>query len=222
MSRRWKYPWWVGPVGVVTPNLVRALGSTWKIEQRGDDPSRGPLERGGRCIFAFWHACLPPLVYTHRGRGGAVISSRHLDGELTARALGGLGYVTARGSSTRAGEEALRRVVGLAETSRFVAITPDGPHGPAYVAKRGAIFVASTSGLPLIPVATASSASYVLRSWDRMRVPKPFARVVVRFGEPLRIPRELDDAEFERWRVRLETELTALTRATKAEIGEPA
>jgi lysophospholipid acyltransferase (LPLAT)-like uncharacterized protein len=219
MSRRSPYPWWVGPVTFFAPLFVRVLGLTWRIEERGEDPSTGPVGARACCIFAFWHFCLPPLVYTHRGRGGAVLTSRHLDGELVARILTSLGYHLARGSSTRGGDVALRRMVGLADRGRFLAVTPDGPHGPPRVAKRGVVFLASATGLPVIPVATATRSAFVLRSWDRMRVPRPFARVHVRYGTPLRVPAELDDAGMESWRLRIENELTSITADLEREAG---
>ena len=221
MSTKWRYPWWVGPVSWLGSIAIRAMGLTWRIERRGLDPSAGPLEAHGRCIFVFWHSRLVPLVYTHRGRGGAVLSSRHLDGEISARMLHHLGYVLGRGSSTRAGEQALRRMVGFADHARFLALTPDGPHGPVEVAKVGAVFIASRTGLPVIPVATSSSDSFALKSWDRMRLPRPFARVVVQFAPALHVPPGIADEELERWRLRIEAELKTLTAALRAELKEP-
>ncbi len=220
MSATHGYPWWVGPVTWAGAVLIRVVGSTWRLDCRGEDPSAGPLETHGRCIFAFWHSRLIPLVYTHRGRGGAVLSSRHLDGEISARMLHRLGYVLGRGSSTRGGEEALRRMVKFADRSRFLAITPDGPRGPVEIAKTGIVFLASRTGLPIVPVATASSSSVVLKSWDRMRMPRPFARVRVEFGVPLRVPPDLGSEALESWRARIEATLSDLTTRVRAEMGE--
>jgi lysophospholipid acyltransferase (LPLAT)-like uncharacterized protein len=108
-----------------------------------------------------------------------------------------------------------------AEAGRHLALTPDGPRGPAEVVKSGVIYLASRTGMPVIPVAAASRPSRRLRSWDGMRVPWPFARVRVETGAALRVPPGLDDAGEEQWRARLESELRSLTARVRAAVGEP-
>jgi lysophospholipid acyltransferase (LPLAT)-like uncharacterized protein len=88
--------------------------------------------------------------------------------------------------------------------------------------KRGAVFLASRAGKPLVPVACASSRAWVLSSWDRFRVPLPFARVVVAYGEPIRVPPSLDDAAAETWRSRIEHALEDLTLEVARRAGERA
>jgi lysophospholipid acyltransferase (LPLAT)-like uncharacterized protein len=77
-----------------------------------------------------------------------VLISQHRDGELIARIAERLGYATGRGSSTRGGEEGARDMLRLAEEGRVLAITPDGPRGPAEKVKPGLVFLASRTGLP--------------------------------------------------------------------------
>src|SRR5262245_48529221 len=91
--------------------MVVALGRAWRIEYRGTRETEAGLERGERCIFAFWHARLLPLVVTHRRRAIAVLVSRHRDGEWVARIIERLGFATARGSSTRGAEEGVREML---------------------------------------------------------------------------------------------------------------
>jgi lysophospholipid acyltransferase (LPLAT)-like uncharacterized protein len=170
-------------------------------------------------IFVFWHQRLLCLVYTHRRRGGHVLVSRSRDGELIASLLTGLGFAPVRGSSRRGGAEAVRELLGVAGDGRDVGITPDGPRGPAKVCKPGAVYMASRSGLPLVPLSAAYRRCWTLRSWDRFQLPWPFTSAVVHAGEPMWVPADLDAAGVEHWRRRLEAALTDVTAAADADVA---
>jgi len=216
------HPWWIEPAAMLGAAIVWLLGHTWRIDDAGLAVFDARIAAGERCVFAFWHARLLPLVYTHRGRGIVVLISRHRDGELITRIIERLGFRTARGSSTRGGEEGARDMLRLARTGALIGITPDGPRGPAEQVKPGLAFLASRAGIPVLPVAAAASRSWVFRSWDRFRVPKPFARVVVSYGVPIAVPRDADAAALEAWRDRLEQSIAAHTAAVRARAGERA
>jgi lysophospholipid acyltransferase (LPLAT)-like uncharacterized protein len=185
--------------------LVRALApplaallirSTWTTN-RITWVRRGTLESllaEGPVVLAFWHSRLWLMPYAALGRPMTALISRHGDGELIARTIGLLGHGSARGSSTRGGSSALREQVRLLRAGRSVAITPDGPKGPARVAKPGAVELARMTGVPVVPVSAAYSRSRTFGSWDRFEVPLPFGRVAIGYGEPLRFPRDADVA----------------------------
>jgi lysophospholipid acyltransferase (LPLAT)-like uncharacterized protein len=217
-----RHPWWMAPAAVLGALVVRLLGLTWRIDRRGLASFDARIAAGERCVFAFWHARMFPLVFTHQNRAIVVLISRHHDGELIARIIEQLGFRTARGSSTRGGEEGARDLLRYAGERALLAITPDGPRGPAEKVKPGLAWIASRSGLPVVPVATAARSAWVFRSWDRFRIPKPFTRVVVSYGEPIRIPADADGDALERWRERLDDAIAALTRDVKARAGEEA
>jgi len=217
---RGRYPWWLEPTAMAGALIIRLLGATWRVDRSGLVAFDDAIARGRRCIFAFWHARLLPLVWTHRGRGVVVLVSRHRDGQLITRIIERLGFVTSRGSSTRGGEEGVMDLLRKAEEGRLLAITPDGPRGPAETLKPGLVYLASRSGLPIVPVAAASRSSWRLRSWDRFRVPRPFTRVVVAYGDPIAVPPGLEGAALESWRVRVEEALAAHTAAVRARAGE--
>ncbi|MGH3055085.1 MAG: DUF374 domain-containing protein, partial [Gaiellaceae bacterium] len=126
MSARPRYPWWLEPATALAAALIRLLGSTWRIERHGDDPSASRVAGRERAIFVLWHSQLIPLVYTHRDRDAAVLVSRHLDGQVVARVLERLGYHTARGSSTRGAEAGVLGLLAHVACGRDIAITPDG------------------------------------------------------------------------------------------------
>jgi hypothetical protein len=215
-----RFPWWLDPAAAAGALLLRLLGATWRADLSGLRECDAAIARGQRCIFALWHARLLPLVWTHRGRGVAVLVSRHRDGELITRIIERLGYVTARGSSTRGGEEGLMEMLSMADQGRLLCVTPDGPRGPAERLKPGLVYLASRSGLPIVPVAAAARSARVLRSWDGFRIPYPFARVVAACGDPIAVPRGIEGETLEAWRVRVEDALAAHTAKVAAAAGE--
>lgn len=205
------YPWWMPFAASASAGLLLLLGFTWRIRRLRMPELDARFRQGERCIFAFWHARLLPLVFTHRHRAIAVLISRHRDGELIARIIHRLGFRTGRGSSTRGGEEGIRDMLRHAEEQRLLALTPDGPRGPAEEVKPGLVYLASRTGFPVVPVATAAARAWQLDSWDRFRIPRPFARVIVAYGTPIAVPAALPDAELETWRVRIQAALRELT-----------
>jgi lysophospholipid acyltransferase (LPLAT)-like uncharacterized protein len=188
------FPWRARAAVLLGTGLLHVIGRTWRIRvenQRALDRLRS--ERRG-FVFALWHGHLLPLLWHHRGEGVVVLISEHRDGELVARAASSLGFGLIRGSTTRGGGRALISLVRELEAGREVAITPDGPRGPARKFAPGALVAAQRSGAFILPVVVATDRAWRLRSWDRFMIPKPFARVTVAYGEPAQViatsPRE--------------------------------
>ncbi len=220
-ASRSSYPAWLPAGAFAASALIAALASTWRMDRRGIAAWDAKLARGERCIFAVWHARVLPLVWSHRGRGVVVLVSRHRDGEWIARVIRRFGFGAARGSSTRGGDEAMRGMLAAVASGQLVGFTPDGPRGPAERVKPGIAWLASRTGLPVVPLATASDRAHAFGSWDRFRLPLPFARVVVAYGDPILVPADLDEAGLETWRARIEANLTAVTGRVAAAAGEP-
>lgn len=164
--------------------LIGALAPTWRIRVLNEAHLRELRASGKPFIFALWHGHLLPLLWHHRGSGVAILISEHRDGELIARAAQWLGYRLIRGSTTRGAERALLSLVRELNGGRQVAITPDGPRGPARTFAPGALIAAQRSGAPILPVAAAADRAWRLKSWDRFVIPKPFACVTVAYGTP--------------------------------------
>lgn len=214
------YPWWFRPAAIAGGWLLRLLGATWRIEWIGIPGREVRPAGGGRCIYAFWHARLLPLCFTHRDRDIVVLVSRHRDGELIARIVERLGFRPARGSSTRGGDEAVREMLRLAEGGQLLAISPDGPRGPACVVKPGLAYLASRTGFPVIPVAAAGAGGWRLRSWDRFMVPAPFTRLKVAHGAAQTVPSGLTEEELETWRFRLQEAIEEITREVDRRVAD--
>lgn len=175
---------WTVRVGVL---MLRALASTWRVRYVDDGPVRAMDAAGQPYVFALWHGQLLPLLWAHRGRGIAILVSEHRDGELIARVAHALGMRTVRGSSSRGAARALIGLVRHLEEGHPIAVTPDGPRGPARQFAPGALVAAQRSGAPIVAVAASASRAWRLRSWDRFIIPMPFARVVVAYGAPTRV-----------------------------------
>jgi lysophospholipid acyltransferase (LPLAT)-like uncharacterized protein len=185
--------------------LLRALAATWRVEVRGEDPFAAPARP---LLFALWHESALCAAGTHSDRGVHVAVSQSRDGEHIAAVLARLGFgESPRGSSSRGGAEALRAVLRLLRAGGAVAILVDGPRGPARVAKAGIVAAARLARVPILPVTITARPSLRFASWDRMRLPLPFARVIVHYSEPLSIARDLSETEAEAARRELEARL---------------
>jgi len=168
-------------------------------------------------VFAGWHCNLLLGAFLFRDRGLMIGVSRSRDGDRISAVLGRLGYAPpARGSSSRGGAAVLRQLVRRLGEGGAVGIFTDGPLGPASRSKLGVASLARLSTLPITPIGVAARPSFQLGSWDRTVVPLPFARVVFRFGGPIAVAGDTDEAGEERVCRQLDRELERLTRAAAA------
>ncbi len=189
---------WLSRAGVV---LLRALSFTWRVRFVNPEVTGALTDARRAFIYVLWHGNLLPLLWSHRDRQVAIIISEHADGEIVARIAMALGFRTVRGSTSRGAARALLGACREIEAGHSLAITPDGPRGPAHSVAPGAAVIAQRTGAPMVPVAASASGSWRLGSWDRFLIPKPFARITVAYGQPIEVsaagPREAaatDDA----------------------------
>lgn len=175
---------WIVRLGAL---LVRALASTWRIRVIGDEGIRGEREEGRPVIITLWHGQMLPLLYQHRGERVAILISEHRDGEIIARIAAALGHRTVRGSTSRGAGRALLSLVRQVESGRDIAVTPDGPRGPAKSYAAGALIVAQRTGAAIIPATVVARSAWRLKSWDSFMIPRPFARVVISYGPASRV-----------------------------------
>jgi lysophospholipid acyltransferase (LPLAT)-like uncharacterized protein len=190
--------------------LVLLIGLTMRWEAQGASNLDSIFAAGHRVVFVFWHACIFGSTWFWRNRGVVVMSSRSRDGEFTARFIKRYGYGTARGSSTRGSRRALVWMSECLASGVDVAFTIDGPRGPAYVAKPGAVTVARHTGHPVLPFHIAVNRYIELPSWDRLQIPMPFSRAVTLIGRPIWVPRRADEAEVNRLQQEVQAELDNL------------
>lgn len=175
---------WIARTGAF---LIRLLASTWRVRYVARSVIDDHREARQPIIYLIWHGQLLPLLWTHRNRDIAVIISEHRDGEIIARVAESLGFRTVRGSTSRGAARALLEASRAIEEGHDVAITVDGPRGPAGSVAPGALVISQRAGAPMVPTGATATRSWRLRSWDRFMIPKPFARVVVSYGSAIRL-----------------------------------
>ena len=190
--------------------LIAMLGATLRWRTEGLEQLDRIAAGGRQPIMAFWHGRILPAAYYFRRRGIIVITSENFDGEWIARIIERFGYGTARGSTSRGARKALRHLMRDMASGRAAGFTVDGPRGPARVAQPGAVWLAKATGNPVLPFHLEANRSWLLKSWDRTQIPKPYATVAIAMGEPFDVPRDADAAAIESARRLLEERLRAL------------
>jgi lysophospholipid acyltransferase (LPLAT)-like uncharacterized protein len=199
--------------------MLRVLRWTLRVDTVGAEALRARWARGERAIVTFWHNRQLMLPMVAEGRRICIMVSHHRDGEIATQVLRGWGVTTVRGSASRGAVGGFLRLVEAYRRGHNLAVAPDGPRGPIYVVKPGAVYLAKAVGSPIFPAAYAASRVARLRSWDRLMVPLPFARVRIEFGEPLEVPTDATAAQLDHCRAELEDRLNRLTQSVDATIS---
>ena len=190
--------------------LVKLISRTYRVRILDPQIEENILGTHGKLLYASWHQrFFPGITFFSTRKPIAIIISKSLDGEMAARAVKILGWQPVRGSSSKGGKAALEKVKQLAGTGYKIGHIVDGPRGPFGEVKPGLIRIAQAGELPIVPTITSARSRWVFNSWDRFMVPKPFSRVIIRFGEPIHVPGKMDPDEFERYRLLIEHQLKA-------------
>lgn len=156
------------------------------------------LDENTPFVLAFWHETLPLILVFWREtcrhdmrRPVAALVSRHRDGQMIGDILQNFGVEVVSGSSSKGGAASMQELVKKLHSGMNIAITPDGPRGPARRAAAGVAALAGIAGARILPCGIATSRFVVIRkSWDKMRVPLPFGRMVLVCGAPVTVPRK--------------------------------
>jgi lysophospholipid acyltransferase (LPLAT)-like uncharacterized protein len=189
-----------------------------KIE--GLEREKEALKRSkGNAIYVSWHQRISYLAHFAGSRKITVMVSQSRDGEYAAKLVKWMGIDSIRGSSTRGGKTALVNIIKRLKEGKSGGMLADGPLGPARKAKIGTIIMAHRSGTPIIPVAWSADRFWIINSWDRFLIPKPFARVAVYLGEPLWIPEESENGELEGFRKVIEKNLNRVVKLCDEQFG---
>jgi lysophospholipid acyltransferase (LPLAT)-like uncharacterized protein len=186
--------WLIGWVGYLAVWLIgRTLRLSVYIEEGGPASIHvRPL------ILCFWHRGIFPSTWVFRNQQIGVLSSVSFDGEYTARIISRFGYVPIKGSSTRGGVRAFLASRKRLRRGLTVAATTDGPRGPLYVAKPGPVLLASKSGVPLVAFHIALENPWVLNSWDKLMIPRPFSHAMLCMSRMIVVPPTADEAQLDR------------------------
>jgi lysophospholipid acyltransferase (LPLAT)-like uncharacterized protein len=186
--------------------FIRIIGPTLRVCVSREDGAQQEVAQRP-LIISFWHACIIPATYLFRDIGIRVMSSNSYDGEYMGRIIGKFGFVAVKGSSSR---NAVRALLGLRRALQqgwSVAFTLDGPRGPRQKVKPGPVGLARSSGVPLTMFHIAIENAWVLNTWDRLIIPKPFSRVLIRFGKLIPVPAGAGNEDVERYQQELQDSL---------------
>jgi lysophospholipid acyltransferase (LPLAT)-like uncharacterized protein len=197
-------------LGAVGAGLLGSLFATVRERRVEAEHYLRLRAEGTPIIFVFWHAHTLPLAWCHRNEGIVTLVSDHGDGEALVRLIRHWGFGAVRGSSTRGATKALKGLIRAARAGKDLALTPDGPRGPARAFKPGALAVAQATGLPVVPLAAGASGAWRVGSWDRSLIPHPFSRLCVAYGPPRTVPAHMDRTALESLARELGQELDAL------------
>jgi lysophospholipid acyltransferase (LPLAT)-like uncharacterized protein len=199
--------------------FIRFIGPTLRVcVSREEGAQQGIAQRP--LIISFWHACIIPATYLFRNAGIRVMSSNSYDGEYMGRIIRKFGFVAVKGSSSR---NAVRALLGLRRALQqgwAVAFTLDGPRGPRYKVKPGPVALARSSAVPLTMFHIAVESAWVLNTWDRLIIPKPFSRVLMRFGKLIPVPSDASDEEIERYQQELQDSLDRARQFAEANVSK--
>ena len=212
----------VVPLGFI---IIRAWWRLTRVVRvEGVEHLEAALARAPSLVPCYWHQhqlyCGKYLV-EQRARGLNVgwLISPSVDGELGAMLVRRFGGTAIRGSSTHTGARALRDYYqALVKDDVSPVITPDGPKGPRFKVKPGAILLSQMSGRPILPMSYAASRAWLIK-WDKFVIPWPFARIAIAIGPPCYVPRVTDAAALARLQSQLELELRRLFAVARAALG---
>lgn len=187
--------------------ILRIIGRTIRWKKRYE------FRKDKGKIYALWHGHALGLAMFAMDRGIVVLVSRYRDGEIAARILKHLGFEVVRGSteegkSHKGGRTAVKKLMELLQRGKNIAITIDGPKGPAFKVKKGVIYLAQKTGSPILPVVVSFERYKRINSWDKLIIPLPFTKGEIRLGQEVKISQseDLEDA-----RKKLERILSSLS-----------
>jgi lysophospholipid acyltransferase (LPLAT)-like uncharacterized protein len=199
--------------------FIRLVGPTLRIcvsREEGAQPTVGqrPL------VLNFWHSGIIPATYIFRDCGIRVMSSNSYDGEYMGRIIRKFGFVAVKGSSSR---HAVRALLGLRRALKegwSVAFSIDGPRGPRYKVKPGPVTLARSSGVSLATFHIAVERAWVLNTWDRLIIPKPFSRTLIRFGNLILVPEDAGDEALDRYQQELQNSLDRIREFAEENVSK--
>src|SRR6476620_4121790 len=174
--------------------LIKTICRTVKFEIEGGENWDAAMRDNDIPIYTFWHNRIFLGTYFFQKRGIVIMTSRSFDGEYIARFIQRFGYGAVRGSSTRGATGAFVEMVRLMRAGCPAGFAIDGPKGPRYVAKMGAVLLAKKTGNPVLPFTVTAAKHWTIKIWDRMHIPVPFTRALVDIAPGVNVPFDADEA----------------------------
>ncbi|MCA1597096.1 MAG: lysophospholipid acyltransferase family protein, partial [Chloroflexi bacterium] len=189
LKQEWKYR----SVSAVAWAGVSLLAPTVKLQVVGGEEARQRQDEGLPCIVVTWHGRTLLPIWRYGPRKWVAIISNSRDGEYQARIFRRFGWDMVRGSTGRGGIRALASGVRRLREGATLAFTPDGPRGPSHFIHPGVLFLSQKAGCPIYPMGVSAYPRWMLSTWDRYQVPRPFSRAAIVYGEPSTVPADASE-----------------------------
>jgi lysophospholipid acyltransferase (LPLAT)-like uncharacterized protein len=202
-----------------TTIAVRLIGPTMRFSVSCEEGSPVSLEQRP-FVYSFWHQCTFAATYLWRDLNIRVMSSTSFDGEFTARMIRRFGFLPVRGSSSRGAVRGLLSMRKQIEAGWTVAFTIDGPRGPRFITKPGPVLLARASKVPMAVFHIAIDRAWVLNTWDRLLVPKPFSRALMRVGTLIPVPEDIGSEDLEHYNALLQSSLDRVKAFAEANVDK--
>lgn len=205
--------------------LIRLLTATYRVEKIAGASNIDPYIDGDAiCAPCYWHqhhVVGSTLIrsWVKRGFKACFLVSGSVDGEVPERIARAWGAEVIRGSANQSGALALRDMQRMMKNGFSIVTTADGPRGPKYEFKMGAILMARIAGVPVIPIGCAADRAWYLNRWDNFMVPKPFARIVLAVGKPYPIPADAPLDGLESHRIAVQEAVMSLMADSEAALN---
>ena len=174
-------------LGFIVWLFFKALSLTWRVTVEEPDSMIGSLKNHEPLILAHWHGDEVALIYLVRRYRIATITSTSKDGEMMNTVIRLLGGVTSRGSSTRGAITALKGLIRLVrDQERNSSFAVDGPKGPRHQVKPGVFELSRLMNSPIYAVGVSCDRAWIFhKAWNKAYLPKPFAKIYMRWAGPL-------------------------------------
>ncbi len=187
--------------------FARAYSWTFRLKVENENEWMDYLKNGGTVVICAWHQqffCGIRYFQNYKVFNPSIMISQSKDGKIVAGVAKRSGWHPVRGSSSRGGREALKNMIANLKKTKLAAHIVDGPQGPSGRVKGGAIRLAHAADAAIVPICVYAENGWHFNSWDKLLLPKPFSRVLLRFGKMIKLDQVKDEEAFEKQRMQLE------------------
>jgi hypothetical protein len=204
--------------------IIETVWRTGRLRFSGLERLHALLREQSAVVPVFWHQhlmiCARFIADRRAGLKTGFMISPSVDGQAPTMLAELYDAHVVRGSGSYTGMRAVRGVYqAIVKDGISPGITPDGPRGPRFRFKPGAIFTAQISGKAVVPIAFAAKPAWLLRTWDKFVIVPPFAKISIAIGEPYFPAKKLDDAQMEEAQRELERRMLATYREAAAALS---
>ena len=196
---------------------ILTVYKTSKVNLKNRKKIENLLERNESFIYSFWHDQLLMCPLTWQSNSNIkVLISKHRDGDIIAQLISNLGFEAIRGSThktnkikNKGGLLSARKMIKSLKNGISIGISPDGPKGPRHKVSEGILSISRLSESVILPVGIGFKKKWVLNTWDKFIIPKPFNEITVIWGDP--IPAITNEKNNHQFKTKLESKMNNLT-----------